>query len=139
MLTSKRQASAVNEDAHAKAAAQGRRLLSRLTTASIVGIVSNMKASLLARNRIVYSENSFAELVLWKVPAPLLGSAHGFKYRLAYVVHGLCVVRYDNEVGKGDHRHFGDFESRYSFTTPEALLAAFERDIARWNRENSHS
>jgi len=112
MVTSKRQASAANEDAHAKAAAQGRRLLSRLTTASIVGIVSNMKASLLARNRIVYSENSFAELVLWKVPAPLLGSAHGFKCRLAYVVGGLCVVRYDNEVGKGDHRHFGDFESR---------------------------
>jgi len=49
------------------------------------------------------------------------------------------VVRYDNEAGKDDHRHFGERESRYSFTTPEALLAAFERDIARWNRENSRS
>ncbi len=100
--------------------------------------MSNMKASLVARNRIVYAENAFAELVLWKVPAPVSGSAHGFKYRLAYVVNGVCVVRYDNEVGKGDHRRFGDTESKYSFTTPEALLAAFERDIARWNRENSH-
>jgi hypothetical protein len=97
-----------------------------------------MKASLLARNRIVYAENAFAELVLWKVPASVAGSAHEFKYRLAYVVDGVCVVRYDNEVGKGDHRHFGDVESKYSFTTPEALIAAFERDIARWNRENSH-
>lgn len=97
-----------------------------------------MKASLVARNRIVYAENAFAELVLWKVPAPVSGSAHGFKYRLAYVVNGVCVVRYDNEVGKGDRRHFGDADSKYSFTTPEALLAAFERDIARWNRENSH-
>lgn len=99
--------------------------------------MTNMKATLVARTRIVYAENAFAELVLWKVPAPVGGSAHEFKYRLAYVVDGVCVVRYDNEVGKGDHRHIGELESRYSFTTPEALLAAFERDIARWNRENS--
>ncbi|MEI8304372.1 MAG: DUF6516 family protein [Burkholderiales bacterium] len=96
-----------------------------------------MKAILVARTRIVYAENAFAELVLWKVPLPVAGSTHAFKYRLAYVVNGVCVLRYDNEVGKGDHRHFGDKESDYSFTTPEALLAAFERDIARWNRENS--
>lgn len=95
-----------------------------------------MKATLVARDRIVYAENAFAELVLWRVSTSLAGSSHAFKYRLAYVVDGVCVVRYDNEVGKGDHRHIGDKESVYSFTTPEALLAAFERDIARWNREN---
>ena len=52
---------------------------------------------------------------------------------------GVCVVRYDDEVGKGDHRHFRDRESAYPFAMPEARLAAFERDIARWNRENSDS
>ena len=72
------------------------------------------------------------------VSSPVPGLLHEFKYRLAYVVEGTCVVRYGNEVGKGDHRHFGGKESSYFFTTPEALLAAFERDIARWNRENSH-
>ncbi len=96
-----------------------------------------MKATLVARTRIVYAENAFAELVLWKVPLSVAGSTHAFKFRLAYVVNGVRVLRYDNEVGKGDHRHFGDKESDYSFTTQEALLAAFERDIARWNRENS--
>ena len=101
--------------------------------------MANMKATLVARTRIVYAENAFAELALWRVSSPVAGSAHEFKYRLAYVVDGICVVRYDNEVGKGDHRHFGQRESAYSFTTPEALLAACERDIARWNRENSHS
>jgi hypothetical protein len=114
-------------------------LLPLLTTAASVGIMTNMKATLVARTRIVYAENAFAELVLWKVPAPVAGSAHEFKYRLAYVVDGVCVVRYDNEVGKGDRRHFGAAESKYSFTAPEALLSAFERDIARWNRENSDS
>jgi Family of unknown function (DUF6516) len=110
-----------------------------LTTGESVGIITNMKATLVARTRIVYAESAFAELVLWKVPAPVAGSSHKFKYRLAYVVDSVCVIRYDNEVGKGDHRHYGEEESGYSFTTPEALLAAFERDIARWNRENSHS
>jgi hypothetical protein len=110
-----------------------------LTTTVSVVIITNMKATLVARTRIVYAENAFAELVLWRVPTPVVGSSHEFKYRLAYVVDGVCVIRYDNEAGKGDHRHYGEKESGYSFTTPEALLAAFERDIARWNRENSHS
>ena len=95
-----------------------------------------MKAALVARTRIVHAENAFSELVLWKVPLPVAASTHQFKYRLAYVVNGVCVVRYDNKVGKGDHRHFGGKESAYAFTTPDALLAAFERDIARWNSEN---
>jgi hypothetical protein len=51
---------------------------------------------------------------------------------LADVVEGVCVLLYDNEVGKGDHRHFGATESEYAFSTPEALIADFERDIARW-------
>jgi len=97
-----------------------------------------MNAALIAKTRIVYAENAFAELVLWKVAEPVRGSLHSFKYRLAYVVNGSCVVRYDNEAGKGDHRHFGDAESSYSFRTPEALLADFEQDIARWNHENGH-
>lgn len=58
------------------------------------------------------------------------------EYRLAYVVGGECVLRYDNEAGKGDHRHLGDKESRYRFTTPKKLVADFQRDIERWNHEN---
>ena len=49
----------------------------------------------------------------------LSGSAHPFKYRLAYVVNEGCVLRYDNEAGKGDHRHWGDKEFDYRFSTPE--------------------
>ena len=98
-----------------------------------------MKAVELVRRRITFSETSFAELVLWQVPKPMAGSTHEFKYRLAYVVDGVCVVRYDNEVGKGDHRHFDGKESAYTFETPDKLIAAFQRDIARWNRENRDS
>ena len=91
------------------------------------------------RTRIAFSASAFAELVLWQLPKPGAGSAHRFKYRLAYVVNGVCVLRYDNEVGKGDHRHFGGKESLYKFSTPEQLIADFQRDIARWNHENRDS
>lgn len=98
-----------------------------------------MKATELFRQRIVYAENKFAELVLWRLAQPLAGSRHSFKYRLAYVVNEICVLRYDNEAGKGDHRHWGAKESAYKFSTPERLLADFQGDIERWNHENSDS
>ena len=98
-----------------------------------------MKATELFRRRIPYSEQAFAELVLWQLPAPLAGSTHFYKYRLAYVVGGICVLRYDNESGKGDHRHFRGKESRYAFDGVDKLLAAFQRDIERINHEDSNS
>jgi hypothetical protein len=101
--------------------------------------MNNMQATELARRRIVYSERSFAELVLWRLPKPLPGSNHPFKYRLAFVVDGVCVLRYDNESGKGDHRHIGAKKRLYAFVSPEKLIADFKRDIARWNDENGNS
>ena len=98
-----------------------------------------MKAVELVCTRIAYSESAFAELILWRLPKPIKGSPHDFKYRLAYVVRGECVLRYDNEAGKGDHRHFRGKESAYVFTTPDQLIADFQADIARWNHENRNS
>lgn len=40
-----------------------------------------MRAALLLRERRVLDEGRFADIVIWRVPAPLPGSAHGFKYR----------------------------------------------------------
>ena len=55
------------------------------------------------------------------------------------LVDGECVLRFDNETGKGDHRHFGGKEGHYAFSTPEKLIADFQRDITRWNNENGHA
>ena len=98
-----------------------------------------MEAVELISTRVICSEKSFADLVLWQLSEPIKGSSRQFKYRLAYVVSGKCVLRYDNEAGKGDHRHFAGKEAAYAFKTPEKLLADFQRDIARWNRENSNA
>jgi hypothetical protein len=92
---------------------------------------SNMKARLILRRRIELDERSLAEVVIWAVPKPLSGSKHGFKYRLAYVVDGTCVLRFDNETGKGDHIHRGSEETRYEFTTAERLLRDFWSEVER--------
>jgi hypothetical protein len=60
------------------------------------------------------------------------GSGHAFKYRLAFVVDGVCVLRYDNEAGKGDHKHVGEVETAYTFESPRRLLADFWRNVELW-------
>jgi len=93
-----------------------------------------MKAELLMRERRVL-EVGFIEVIVWRLPQPLSGSAHGLKYRLAYVVDNACVLRYDNEAGKGDHRHVGTQEMPYAFVSIDQLLHDFFADIATWNGE----
>jgi len=98
-----------------------------------------MSATLLLRTRIIGTDNAFAEMVLWRVTKPLSGSKHSFKYRLAYVVDQQCVLRYDNEAGKGDHRHPGTAERPYRVSTPDKLIADFQADSERWNDENRNA
>jgi hypothetical protein len=98
-----------------------------------------MKAQPLIRRRVVVAADAFAEVVVWRVPEAVPPSSHSFKYRLAYVVRGECVIRYDNERGKGDHRHAGGTETAYAFTTAERLMTDFEADVMRWNREHGRT
>ncbi len=90
-----------------------------------------MKAELIEKSRTVINDTTFFEVVLWHLPTPVTGSAHPFKYRLALVVNGECVLRYDNERRKGDHRHFGDIEEPITFVSLEALYDAFRADMER--------
>ncbi len=60
--------------------------------------------------RHVLDERSFVEIVIWRVPGLVRGSGHEYKYRLAFVVDGVCVLRYDNEAAKGDHRSISAIE-----------------------------
>lgn len=83
--------------------------------------------------------DAFVEVVVWRVQEPVLPSSHAFKYRLAYVVGGECVLRYDNERGKGDHRHIEAGEEPHVFTTPERLMSDFEADVMRWNHEHGRA
>jgi hypothetical protein len=106
-------------------------LLFLLTTLINVVINNSMEATLIEKSRTVINETTFFEVVLWHLPEPVEGSLHHFKYRLALVVRGECVLRYDNERGKGDHRHLGSNEEPISFVSLEALMDAFFEDMER--------
>jgi hypothetical protein len=97
-------------------------------------MISNMKAEVLHYERHVLDEDAFVEIVVWRVPRPVRGSRHRLKYRLAFVVSGECALRYDNEAGKGDHRHVGAVETVYEFKSYENLLSDFWAEVEAWRR-----
>lgn len=90
-------------------------VLDFLTTQHSLIIMSIMKARLLLQERYNFDDSAFAERAVWEVPVAVPGSAHEYKYRLAFVVNDICVLRHDNEAGKGDHRHIGDGQTAYRF------------------------
>jgi hypothetical protein len=107
-------------------------LLTGLPTGQDVGKSANMKADLLLRDRLWLSVTAKVEIVIWRVPVPLDGSLHTFKCRLALVSEDVCVMRYDNETGKGDHKHVGDQEIPYRFIDLDTLQTDFWADIEAW-------
>lgn len=72
---------------------------------------------------------------VWVLPRVSAERPHGLKYSLFCGDAEQCLVRYDNEAGKGDHRHYGDHEESYLFTTLEALLEDFQADVIRLTEE----
>ncbi len=86
-------------------------------------------ARLIRRRKRRYDDNMILEMVLWEVPEPVRRSAHGLKYSLFHGNGNARVVGYDNEAGKGDHRHYGGFEGPYHFTTAKRLLEDFLADV----------
>lgn len=95
-----------------------------------------MRAELVIRRRLVFGEQDFAELVVWRVPVPVPPTSHGFKYRLVYIVDGVRVVGFDNERGKGDHRHDGAEERPYRFKNVARLLGDFVEAIEAWRKDH---
>lgn len=94
-----------------------------------------MKAVLVMRQRVAIDDDVFAEIVIWKLPKSLAESAHDYKYRLALISGGKCVLRYDNEAGKGDHKHLGRRELDYEFGGVDRLLSDFFDDVQIWRRK----
>ena len=66
------------------------------------------------------------------LPDPVRGSAHLYKYRLALIVDDVCVLRYDNEAGKGDHKHLGNRQLAYDFRSVDDLQIDFWKDVEEW-------
>jgi hypothetical protein len=90
-----------------------------------------MKADLVHQDKRLLPDGSIVEMVIWKVPVPLLGSAHSYKYRLYFGRDGQRIVGFDNERGKGDHLHLDGVETAYAFTSVEVLVQDFLTEVFR--------
>ena len=89
-----------------------------------------MRARQLFRYRAVQGSVT-VEMVIWTLPQPTAERPHGLKYRLYCGRGRACVVRYDNEARKGDHRHLGEREEAYRFDSFDKLIEDFRADCTR--------
>ncbi len=95
-----------------------------------------MKAKLIYRNKII-TEDRITEFVIWQLPNKTPDRPHGVKYRLYHGdKKGHCIIRYDNESGKGDHKHIGSKEIFYQFVSVEELMKDFIFDISKFHHED---
>jgi hypothetical protein len=92
-------------------------------------MLRHMRAELLFQERRLYDDGAIMEMTIWRVPRPVPPTLHGLKYSLFYGRPGVRLVAYDNERGKGDHRHFGPKEEPYRFISVEHLVADFLADV----------
>lgn len=92
------------------------------------GTIGPMGACLVLHQKFVHAAG-LVEIVVWQLPQPVPPSGHPFKYRLVYILNGVRKVGYDNERGKGDHKHLDETETSYPFTDIPALLADFWKDV----------
>jgi hypothetical protein len=95
-----------------------------------------MKAVLAYHDKQVLPDGAIVEMKIWEVPRPVADSRHKLKYSLFYGREGERLVCYDNERGKGDHRHVGGKDEPYAFTSVESLIDDFKADVRRMRGES---
>lgn len=95
---------------------------------------NSMKAILFFHNKTNDANGAITEIKIWRVSETHI-TPYGFKYSLVYIEYGVRIVGYDNERGKGDHRHFDGEEAPYLFTDVDTLIEDFKSDVARWRGE----
>ena len=78
---------------------------------------------------MVLANGAIIQIKIWRLPQVTPERRHGLKYSLFYGRPGERIIGYDNETGKGDHRHYRDREEEYAFVSLERLIADFEADV----------
>jgi hypothetical protein len=88
-----------------------------------------MKATLIFRRTETRTDGVKLDMVIWQLPETSVDRLHGIKYRLWAGRAGMTLVRYDNEAGKGDHKHIGAIEVPYVWQGLEHLVADFIAEV----------
>jgi hypothetical protein len=95
-----------------------------------------MKARRIFYDKAVLPDGAVVEMTIWQLPRATTERPHGLKYSLFYGRDGQRVVGYDNERGKGDHKHHREVETRYKFESVEKMVADFLADVERARGEH---
>ena len=93
------------------------------------------KASLIRHNRFNDTYGNIVEMKIWSVPVTE-HTPYGVKYSLVYIVSGERVIGYDNERGKGDHKHVDGKQDLYSFVDVDVLVEDFVSDVEAFIRRH---
>ncbi len=87
--------------------------------------------------RNAFDDGSILVIRVWRVVESAPPSSHRFKYSFFYGRPGERLVLFDNERGKGDHKHIGKVESDYVFESIEKLTADFLAEVKRIRSEKN--
>jgi hypothetical protein len=89
--------------------------------------------------KLKFPEGTILEMVAWELDEPVPGSRHRYKYRFFFGGPGKRLIGYDNERGKGDHRHIGKTEEPYTFRGLDRVVLDFRDEVERWREANADS
>lgn len=84
-------------------------------------------------DKVIDELGNIVEIKMWQVPVSV-DKPHGFKYSLVYIADGTRVIGFDNAEGKGDHRHIGEVETAYLFTSLRQLVEDFLKEVEQFKR-----
>lgn len=87
-----------------------------------------MKAILIRHDRFNDVYGNVVEMKIWSVPVTE-HTPDGVKYSLVYIVDGERVIGYDNERGKGDHKHIDGKQTPYHFIDVDVLIEDFSSEV----------
>lgn len=89
------------------------------------------RATLIMDQKLHLEDGLIIQMKVWRIPQSSVERPHGLKYSLFFGRRGERIIGYDNEAGKGDHRHYRKREEAYRFDSLEAMIRDFEDDIRR--------
>ena len=89
-----------------------------------------MAAKTLLADRFNTEDGGTVQMVVYQVEAGMKYT-DGVRYRLFYVRDRRVIVGYDNHYPKGHHRHVGDRQEPYAFSSMERLVADFLAEVGK--------
>ena len=81
-----------------------------------------------------YSKGNIKQVKVWEFPKTKK-QPEGIKYHFAYIHNGKRVLGYDNEIGKGHHKHLFGKETKIIFKGIKELYNQFIKEVKQLRKK----